>query len=47
MTISRNMDNGIGKLIFSVTGLIQKSSILKGAMLKLVIREQEKEREER
>ena len=42
-----NMDNGIGKLIFSVTGLIQKSSILKGAMLKLVIREQEKERKKR
>ncbi len=42
-----NIDNGIGKLIFAVTGLIQKSSILKGAMLNLVIREQKKEREKR
>jgi len=42
-----NMDNGIGKLIFAITSLIQKSSILKGAMLKLVIREQNKEREKR
>jgi hypothetical protein len=42
-----NFDNGIGKFIFAITTIIQKSSILKGAMLKLVIKEQTKDREKR
>lgn len=42
-----DFDNGIGKFIFTITSLIQKSSILKGAMLKMIIKEQEKEREDR
>jgi len=35
-------DNILGKLIFSVTGIIQKSHLLKAAMLGLVITEQDK-----
>ena len=35
-------DNVLGKFIFSVTGIIQKSHLLKSAMLGLVIKEQGK-----
>ena len=35
-------DNKLGKFIFSVTGIIQKSHLLKGALLSMVISEQHK-----
>jgi len=35
-------DNKLGKFIFSVTGIIQKSHLLKGALLSMVISEQKK-----
>ena len=35
-------DNKLGKFIFSVTGIIQKSALLKGALLSMVISEQGK-----
>jgi flavin-dependent dehydrogenase len=35
-------DNKLGKFIFSVTGIIQKSIVLKGALLSMVISEQRK-----
>jgi hypothetical protein len=40
-------DNRIGKLIFSVTGIIQKSGMIKSAMLKVVTDEQRKPRHQR
>jgi len=40
-------DNLLGKFIFFVTGFIQKSAILKGAMLGMVISEQKKENRKR
>jgi flavin-dependent dehydrogenase len=38
-----DFDNGIGKLIFLVTTVIQKSSILKGGLFRMVVKEQQKE----
>jgi flavin-dependent dehydrogenase len=40
-------DNVLGKFIFSVTGIIQKSHLLKSAMLGLVITEQRKKNQNR
>lgn len=40
-------DNKIGRFIFSITSIIQKSSILKSAMLNIVINEQKKEKHKR
>ena len=40
-------DNVLGKFIFSVTGIIQKSHLLKSAMLGLVIKEQGKKNQNR
>ena len=40
-------DNVLGKFIFSVTGIIQKSHLLKSAMLGLVITEQKKKNQNR
>ena len=40
-------DNVLGKFIFSVTGIIQKSHLLKSAMLGLVIKEQGKKSQNR
>ena len=40
-------DNMLGKFIFSVTGIIQKSHLLKSAMLELVIKEQRKKNQNR
>jgi flavin-dependent dehydrogenase len=40
-------DNSLGKFIFSVTTIIQKSAILKGGMLRLVIHEQNQIRQKR
>ena len=40
-------DNRLGKLIFAITSIIQKSPILKTAMLRVVIREQKMPREKR
>ena len=40
-------DNLLGKFIFSVTGIIQKSHLLKSAMLGLVITEQKKKNQNR
>lgn len=40
-------DNAVGKFIFFVTKIIQKSNILKKGLLQLVIREQEKEVDKR
>lgn len=37
-------DNLLGKFIFSVTGIIQKSVVLKSAMLGIVVREQDRDR---
>jgi len=40
-------DNRLGKFIFAITSIIQKSSILKSAMLRIVIKEQKMKREKR
>jgi hypothetical protein len=40
-------DNVLGKFIFSVTGVIQKSHLLKSAMLALVVKEQAKKNRNR
>ncbi|TFH39618.1 MAG: hypothetical protein E4G95_00600 [Bacteroidia bacterium] len=40
-------DNMLGKFIFMVTGIIQKSAVLKSAMLGMVISEQEKKNNQR
>ena len=40
-------DNKLGKFIFSVTGIIQKSALLKGALLNMVISEQLKDSHKR
>jgi hypothetical protein len=40
-------DNRIGKFIFNITGLIQKSDIIKSAMMKVVVDEQRKPRHRR
>ncbi len=40
-------DNNIGKFIFKVTSIIQQSAILKSAILRMVINEQQKERHKR
>lgn len=42
-----NRDNNIGKFIFMVTTIIQKTPILKSAMLKMVVNEQQKDRSRR
>ena len=42
-----DMDNRVGKLIFSITGIIQKSGTFKSAMLKVVADEQRKPRHQR
>lgn len=44
---SLDRDNNLGKLIFSVTTIVQKSAILKGGMLNLVIHEQKQSRQKR
>lgn len=44
---SLDRDNSLGKLIFSVTTIVQKSAILKGGMLQLVIHEQKQSRHKR
>lgn len=41
------LDNNMGKFIFAVTTIIQKSGLLKASMLKMIINEQTKEREQR
>lgn len=40
-------DNRLGKLIFAITSIIQKSAILKSGMLRLVIKEQKMARKKR
>jgi hypothetical protein len=40
-------DNSIGKFIFMVTSIIQKSAVLKSSMLQVVIDEQQNERHRR
>lgn len=40
-------DNRLGRLIFAVTSIIQRSSILKAAVLRIVIKEQKKEKRKR
>ncbi|HSG67529.1 MAG TPA: hypothetical protein VK994_02400 [Bacteroidales bacterium] len=40
-------DNSLGKFIFAITSIIQKSGILKDAMLRIVIKEQKMKREKR
>lgn len=40
-------DNNIGKFIFTVTTIIQQSALLKSAMLRMVVNEQQKERHSR
>ena len=40
-------DNKLGKFIFAITTIIQKSAVLKAAMLRIVIREQKMKREKR
>lgn len=40
---SLNVDNAIGKLIFRISTIIQKSLFLKGVLFKMVVREQAKE----
>ncbi len=42
-----DMDNKIGKGIFGLTGIIQKSDILKKGLYSLVVKEQEKENQKR
>lgn len=44
---SLEIDNNIGKFIFMVTTIIQKTPVLKSAMLKMVINEQQKDRSKR
>ena len=44
---SLNVDNAIGKLIFWVSTLIQKSLFLKGVLFNMVLKEQAKERSKR
>lgn len=44
---SLDRDNRLGRFIFSVTGIIQKSPLLKSAMLSLVITEQGKKNQNR
>lgn len=47
--ICKNLDrdNKIGRFIFGVTSIIQKSSVLKRAMLRMVVREQESKKNNR
>lgn len=49
LPVCRNLDfdNGIGKLIFMVTTIIQKSSILKKGLFRMVVKEQQKENQKR
>jgi flavin-dependent dehydrogenase len=42
-----NRDNNVGKFIFSVTKIIQKSKILKTGLLRMIIQEQKKESDKR
>jgi hypothetical protein len=44
---SLDRDNKLGRFIFSVTGIIQKSQLLKSAMLNMVIIEQGKKNQNR
>ncbi len=49
MPVCRELDrdNALGKFIFSATSIIQKSALLKGGMLGMVIAEQKRKREKR
>ncbi len=42
-----NLDNNVGKFIFSITKIIQKSKTLKNGLLQMVIHEQKKENDKR